>query len=45
MGSTHFLSLLRKDTNYPQLTEPPFRPGELEMVGLKAASAGQGVFG
>ena len=45
MGSTRFLSLLRTDTNYPQLTAPPFRPGELEMVGLKADSAAQGVLG
>ncbi|MGO4755662.1 epoxidase, partial [Streptomyces sp. 2MCAF27] len=46
MGSTHFLSLLQKDTNYPDLAEPPFRPGELEMLGLKPSSGGgKGVLG
>ncbi|MFH8371800.1 NAD(P)/FAD-dependent oxidoreductase [Streptomyces sp. NPDC018031] len=35
LGDSRFLSLLRTDTRYPELTEPPFRPGELEMVGLK----------
>ncbi|KUJ40293.1 epoxidase [Streptomyces albus subsp. albus] len=44
MGSTRFLSLLMKDTSHPDLAEPPFRPGELELVGLTSPSpAGRGV--
>jgi 2-polyprenyl-6-methoxyphenol hydroxylase-like FAD-dependent oxidoreductase len=39
MSESRFLSLLHTDTRYPELTEPPFRPGELEMVGLKPSSA------
>ena len=35
MGSPQFLSLLNNDTSYPQLTQAPFHPGELDMVGLK----------
>ncbi|MDW6064161.1 NAD(P)/FAD-dependent oxidoreductase [Streptomyces sp. NPDC000941] len=40
MGSTSFLSLLNSDASFPELTEPPFRPGELEMVGLKPSRVG-----
>jgi 2-polyprenyl-6-methoxyphenol hydroxylase-like FAD-dependent oxidoreductase len=39
MGSPQFLSLLHKDTMYPALAGPPFRPGELEMVGLATRTA------
>jgi 2-polyprenyl-6-methoxyphenol hydroxylase-like FAD-dependent oxidoreductase len=39
LGESRFLSLLRTDTSHPKLTEPPFRPEELEMVGLKPYSA------
>jgi 2-polyprenyl-6-methoxyphenol hydroxylase-like FAD-dependent oxidoreductase len=46
MGSPHFLSLLNTDTSYPQLTEAPFRPEELEMVGLSArGQASRGILG
>ncbi|MGP3970992.1 NAD(P)/FAD-dependent oxidoreductase [Streptomyces sp. 6N223] len=44
LGEAGFLSLLRTDTTYPELVEPPFRPGELEMVGLKPSGvAARGV--
>ncbi|MGP3970989.1 NAD(P)/FAD-dependent oxidoreductase [Streptomyces sp. 6N223] len=44
LGDSHFLSLLRTDETYPELLEPPFRPGELEMVGLEPSSiAAKGV--
>jgi 2-polyprenyl-6-methoxyphenol hydroxylase-like FAD-dependent oxidoreductase len=46
MGSTHFLSLLQQGPKHPDLAEPPFRPGELDMVGLKVSGiAGKGVLG
>ncbi|MFD8871066.1 NAD(P)/FAD-dependent oxidoreductase [Streptomyces sp. NPDC059590] len=46
LGDSHFLSLLRTDTKYPELVEPPFHPDELEMVGLKPpGNAANGVLG
>lgn len=39
LGDARFLSLLQSDTSYPELVEPPFRPEELEMVGLRPSGA------
>ncbi|KAK1178080.1 FAD-dependent monooxygenase [Streptomyces sp. NBS 14/10] len=45
LGDPGFLSLLHSDTSYPELVEPPFRPEELETVGLKpSGTAAKGVF-
>jgi len=35
LGESRFLSLLHSDTTLPELRRPPFRPEELETVGLK----------
>ncbi|OMI37219.1 NAD(P)/FAD-dependent oxidoreductase [Streptomyces sparsogenes] len=46
LGDSRFLSLLRTDTSYPELVEPPFHPEELEMVGLKPSGiAAKGALG
>lgn len=47
MGDSRFLSLLHSDTSLPELSLPPFRPEELETVGLRpyGVTAAGGVLG